>query len=386
MKLSLLLVAPLLAATLAAAPAAPVPDVHRHPSRGAGGTAAFVRVGDGPLVFTAQLTAPEVNADAAAQAEGALRALDAALGTAGADLGRVVRLNAYVARETDVAAVEQAVARRFAGAPVAFSLVRTPLERDGAAVAFDAVATASRSPESVEVLSSAGAILPRGEKLFISGQAERGADLAAGARLTMAGLHRSLAHLGLKRSDVVQVKAFIKPFSDHAAARRAIAASFEGGAVPPIVLLEWKSDLFAEIELVASARSLSAKPEAPIVHAWLPWLTKSTRYCHVATIAAGTPLIFLGAVDGTPGPDARAQMKTIFERLGSVLFDAGSSYRHLAKATYYLNDRAARALLGEIRGVYFDPLHPPAASALDVAGLGGTGRTAMLDLIAVPAK
>ena len=77
-------------------------------------------------------------------------------------------------------------------------------------------------------------------------------------------------------------------------------------------------------------------------------------------------------------------MKAIFERLGSVLFEAGSSYRHLAKATYYLADPKALALLGEIRGVYFDPARPPAASALRVGGLGHPGRAAQLDMIAVP--
>ena len=38
----------------------------------------------------------------------------------------------------------------------------------------------------------------------------------------MAGLHRSLAHVGLQKSAVVHLKAFIRPFSDHAAARREI--------------------------------------------------------------------------------------------------------------------------------------------------------------------
>jgi enamine deaminase RidA (YjgF/YER057c/UK114 family) len=79
-------------------------------------------------------------------------------------------------------------------------------------------------------------------------------------------------------------------------------------------------------------------------------------------------------------------MKVIFERIGSTLFDAGSSYRHLAKATYYLVDPPARAALGEIRDVYYDPTRPPAASALEVTSLGHPGRAALIDLIAVPAR
>jgi enamine deaminase RidA (YjgF/YER057c/UK114 family) len=98
----------------------------------------------------------------------------------------------------------------------------------------------------------------------------------------------------------------------------------------------------------------------------------------------GTPLIFIGAIDGGDRNDPRTQMKTIFERLGSVLFEAGSSYRNMAKATYYLSDRTARTLLGDIRGVYYDPTRPPAASAVGVEGHGHPGRAAMLDMIAVP--
>ncbi len=221
--------------------------------------------------------------------------------------------------------------------------------------------------------------------MFISGQAEKGPDVASAVKLTMAGLHRSLAHLGLAKADVVQVKAFIRPMGDHEVARREIAASFEGGPVPPTVIHEWVSELHTEIELVVSARRLPPQSEA-ITYAWLPWLNKSNRYCNVTTVAAGTPLIFIGAIDGGDAGDARAQMKVIFERLGSVLFDAGSSYRNLAKATYVLADPATRAILGDIRGVYYDPTRPPAASALNVRGTGIAGRAAWVDMIAVPGR
>jgi len=247
------------------------------------------------------------------------------------------------------------------------------------------VAVSSLNVATVQIIEPALAVMPAGGKLFISGQAERGTDLASALRLTMAGLHRSVAHLGLKKSDIVQVKAFFKPFSEHAVLTREVEASFGGAPTPPAVAMEWVSDQFAEIELVVSAHA-RPKPEEKITFAWLPWLTKSPRYCNVTQIAAGTPLIFIGAIDGGDATDPRAQMKTIFERLGSTLFEAGSSYRHMAKATYYLADPSARALLGDIRDVYYDPARPPAASALNMPGLGYPGRAAMIDVIAVPAK
>ena len=350
------------------------------------GTAFSVRVPDQPLVFTGQVFAPAGSSNPRVEADAALKALEMTLVKVGASIASVVRLNGYVADDTSVAAVEAAVAARFAGTPPAFTLARSPLTQPLARVAFDAVATTSRAPSTVEIIDASAAVLPAGGKIFISGQVVRGTDLASGAKLTMGGLFRSLEHLGLDRADVVQVKAFIKPFEDHAAASREIAASFGGGRVPPIIIMEWVSDIYTEIELVASARDRAIKAADGIVYTMLPWLTASPRYCHVSQVAAGTPVIFIGAIDGGDGNDPRTQMKTIFERLGSILFEAGSSYRNMAKATYYLNDPIARAMLGDIRAVYYDPTRAPAASALGVNGLGRPGRAAMVDMIAVPIK
>lgn len=345
------------------------------------GTAWSVRVPDGPLVFTGQIYGADFSADARQQAEQALATLAKRLRERGSELDQVVRLNAYVAEVASADVVEAVVGERFKATPVAFTLVRTPLAQKGAVVAFEAVATTS----AVSAMDSAAVVLPAGGKVFISGQAEKGTDLASAVRLTMVGLHRSVAHLGLKKSDIVQVKAFIRPASDHATATREVAASFDGGTVPPTVLIEWQSELFAEIEIVVSAAALATKKGENISYAWLPWLNPSPRYCNVAHIAAGTPLIFIGSLDGGAG-DGRSQMKTVFERLGSVLFESGSSYRNLAKATYYLAPGPARLLLGDIRGVYFDPMRPPAASALQVPALGAAGRVIEIDMIAVPVK
>lgn len=343
-----------------------------------------VCVADGPLVFTGLITGSYRGNDIAQQATSALSALGETLAAAGSSLERMARLTVVVAPGEDAAALRAEMVRRLP-APPALTIVQSPLVETGAAVALDAVATTSRTTDAVQRVAPDAAIMPAGAKLFISGQAERGTDLASATRLTMAGLFRSLEHLGLRGSDVVQVRAFITRFADHAEASREINAGFDGKA-PPIVLLEWVSDLHAEIELVVSARALGVGPEGRIAHAWLPWLTASPRYCHVTHVSAGTPLIFIAGIDGGETGDARTQMKAIFARLGSTLFDAGSSYRHLAKATYYLSGNAARTVLNEIRGVYYDPQRPPAASALEVKQVGLPGRTATIDLIAVPAK
>ena len=348
------------------------------------GQAWSVRVPDASLVFTGAVTGPAA-ADTATEAAGALAELDRVVRAAGGDPAGIMRLNALVASDADVAGVETAVARRFADSPVAYTLVRTPLVTTGRRVAFEAVATAAANPASVEFRGGA-AVLPAGGKVFVSGQAEKGADVAEAVRATMAGLHRTLAHLGLRKVDVVQIKAFIAPFTDHAAAVREVAASFDGGPVPPLVLVEWVSTLPAEIELIASARALPAPAGDRVAWLPLPWLTVSPRYCRVSHVGGGVPLIFLGGIDGDGGGDARGQMKLIFERIGSALYEAGSSYRNLVKATYYLSGAKARAELGDIRGVYYDPTRAPAASALESRSLGLPGRTALIDLIAFPVK
>ncbi len=350
------------------------------------GTAAAVRLPDQPLVFTGQVFSASRADDIRSEIEGALQALEAVLNRSGATMAGIARLNAYVTDDAAVEAVEAVVATRFADAPPAFTLAVSPLTKTNARVAFDAVATSSRDPGKVEVLDSSAAILPAGSKVFISGQVVRGTDLGSGANLTMGGLFRSLTHLGLSKADVVQVKAFIQPFSDHAAAAREIAASFVGGPVPPIVIMEWVSDIFTEIELVAAASALSGGASDGIMYSALPWLTPSPRFSHVCHVAAGTPLIFIGAISGDDTANPRTQMKTLFERIGSVLFEAGSSYRNVAKATYYLQHPDARTLLGDIRAVYYDPTRAPAASALGVKSLGHPGRAAAVDLIAVPIK
>lgn len=350
------------------------------------GMAASIRVPDQPLVFTGQVFAVGSAADIRVEAEGALQALETVLARAGATMAGIVRLNAYVADDAAVGAVEALMAARFADAPPAFTLAVSPLTKLKARVAFEAVATSSRRPAKVEVLDSTAAVLPAGGKIFISGQVVRGSDLGSGANLTMVGLFRSLTHLGLSKTDVVQVKAFIQPFSDHAAAAREIAASFAGGPVPPIVIMEWVSDIFTEIELVATAGALPVSATDEIAYTTLPWLTPSPRFSHVCHVAAGTPLIFIGAVHGGEATEPRAQMKTLFERLGSILFEAGTSYRNLAKATYYLQHPDTRPLLGDLRSVYYDPTRAPAASALGVKSLGHPGRVATVDMIAVPIK
>ena len=354
-----------------------------HPDQS--GTAAFVRVADGPLFFSRHVFARDVTLDARGQADQAFDALGVELGKVGGDLSRVIRLNAYVAAESDTPAVEAAIAARFAAHPPALTLVATPLVVPGARVAFDVVAAVSPAPAPTTVVwTDSGGVLPAGAKVFLSGQVERGDDLVSSVRRTMEGLHRTNADLGLAKTDVVQIKVFMQPFAGHPIAIREIAATFEGGRTPPIIVMEWISNNPVEFEMVVSG--VAGRPASPVPLRFPPLAGKpnSPRYSHIAAVAAGTPLIFLGGLNTGPGVAHREQWKQIFERLGSTLFEAGSSFRHLVKATYFVTDSSARGVLNDIRAVYYDPAGPPAASAIGVKSVGRPDRAWHIDLIAVP--
>jgi enamine deaminase RidA (YjgF/YER057c/UK114 family) len=373
-----------LSASAAQSATSTVQPIQRITDKSRGGTALAVRAIDSPLVFTAQLFATDLSRDARGQAEQALDQIAAAVTEAGGSLSTILRLNVFVAEDHVTAAVDAVIAARFSSGPPAVTLVRSPLATKGALVAFDAVAAVSRSGASVEILKNA-AVLPAGGKAFVSGQAQKGKDVAESVQLTMESLHRSLAHIGLNPADVVQVRAFIQPFSDHAAAHAEIAKTYAAGKTPPIVLLEWLSTSPTEIELVAAARNLPPTATDPVAFLSLPGMTTSPLYCRIATVSAGTPLIFLSGIDAA-GANAREQWKAVFGQLGNVLFESGSSFRHLVKATYFLADANARQSLTDIRPTYYDPARPPAASALNVTSLGRPGKAVMLDMIAVPAR
>src|SRR6185295_15270286 len=138
----------------------------------------------------------------------------------------------------------------------------------------------------------------------------------------------------------------------------------------PIVITEWLAEAPTEIELVAAAPTLAAKDNEPAAFLSLPGMTTSPYYSRVATVGAGSPLIFIAGIDGGEAANPRDQWLEVFQRLGFVLRESGSSFRHMVKATYFLSHPKAREALGEIRGVYYDPSRPPAASAIEVKSIG----------------
>ena len=55
----------------------------------------------------------------------------------------------------------------------------------------------------------------------------------------------------------------------------------------------------------------------------------------------------------------RGQVEAIFEKLSSLLAEAGSDLGHLVKAMYYVTDEPTTTALGQLRARYYDPKRPP---------------------------
>lgn len=371
-----------LVALLLAAPATADGPQAFGPSPGTG-TSAAVRVENVPLAHTAQLLPVDVRGavvgkgKAGEQIDHLLDDLDAALRQVDSALERVVKVNVYVARAESLPDVDRALARRFKGPtrPAACYVV-TALPHPDALVALDAVAV---SAAKSAVRRERAAVLPAGARVYVSGQAEKGKDLAEATRKTLEGLDATLKHLGLGRGDVVQAKAFLTPMAGVEAARKELAAFFGAGG-PPLAFVEWESGLPIEIELVVAAGA-ERKGEA-IEYLTPPGMTASPVYSRVARINRG-PTIYVGGLYGAKRDAPAAEVESAFAALSGVLKEAGGDLRHLAKATYYVSTDAVSAKLNELRPRYYDPRRPPAASKAKVAGVGRSGALTM-DLIAVP--
>ncbi|MGL4551225.1 MAG: RidA family protein, partial [Gemmataceae bacterium] len=306
------------------------------PSSDAGSSAA-VRVEDVPQAHTAQLLAADPGR--------VLDDLDAALRGVGSSLERAVKVNWYVTRAGAVPGVDRAMAARFKGPHrPAVSFVVTPLPHPDALVGADAVAVSAAVKRTRSV-----AVLPAGARVYVSGQAEKGTDLADATRKTIAGLDATLKHLGRTRADVVQAKAFLTPMSGVEAARKELAAAF-GGAV--LSFVEWESTLPIEIELVVAG----GKAGEGVEYLTPPGMTASPIYSRVARVGGG-PTVYVGGRYGADGEVAKT-----FDGLGKVLETTGTDWRHLAKATYYVSTEVVSRELNEVRPKYYDARRPPAAS------------------------
>jgi len=357
--------------------------VHRYVQEGKS-SADAVRVSDTALLYTGQIEPMDLTGTIDQQCVSVFDALNAELAKAGSSLSQVVRLNCYYTKDSALGAFQAELMKRFSRSLPAVSYIFIQDKNSKAFVMAEAVAVSTQNISHVARIDDHVSILPKGAKVFVSGQAEKGKDAITSVHATMAGLMKSLKHLGLTSNDCVQIKAFIKPGLDKADLNLEIASFFEG-VPPPIVMIEWIGDYNAEIEMVAASSQVTQDVES-VSYGYFPWLHKSPRYSSFVRIKADTPLIFISQIESDSVIASPDQLSRVFEKLGTVLFKSGSSYRNLVKVTYYIGDLKLRTGLSDIRGVYFDPSRAPAASAIGVEAFDRAGITFGMDVVAVPAS
>lgn len=327
----------------------------------------------------------------AAQANEVWKRLSAAFSDQELTTAHLVKLNVCVANETVAGEFRQFLTERLRGQPaVAVSFVQSRLPKAGAFLGVDAVAVADPSVQTRLVFrvgdattTRPSATLPPGPRLYVSGQAEKGTDLADATQKTLVSLRKTLQHLDCDLVDVVQVKCFLAPMAEVAATESAIVEFFPKPA-PPCVFVEWQSSLPIEIELVAAAKR-SSSPREPLEFLTPPGMTASPVFCRVVRVNDPRTIFVSGLYSREIG-DGAAQVNDVFAQLQEILKATGSDLRHLAKATYYVSDNDVSAKLNELRPKFYAPDRPPAASKAQVFGVGMTGRSLTLDMIAVPAK
>ena len=350
-----------------------------------GGSSAVV-VSDVPLLHTAQFGDPGPDTEKRSAVEQTARVLGLLEAAVGGDLDKIVRLNVCVANAEAVDPVRATLTKLLPnGKRPAVTFVVGSLADPGAKVAMDAVAIVDQKLPRVHFVGPDGpmghraAILPAGGRVYISGQAEKGATPAEAARKTLASLRDTLEFLGLDDSHVVQCKSFLKPISATADVAKEFEAHFGKGKVPPLVFVEWESNLPIEIELIAAAPNAKRGVEFLTP----PGMTASPVYSRVTRVKSHQYLYTGGLVSAKAG-NGEEQVAGVFDRLRGILKETDSDFKHLAKATYYVSDNDASNSLNKLRPNYYDPKRPPAASKAMVVGTGVADRSLILDMIAVP--
>ncbi len=368
------------------------------PSESTGSSAAVVVDENVSLAHTAQFFPLDAQGqivgvgDVVKQTHQVFQRLNQALKLAQSDLSQAVKVDVYLAKDEDLPRVQNFFAHRYIGElKPAVSFVVGELAMPDALIAMDVVAAAADSKEG-EVKwfplrpkngRSSASMLPPGPKIYISGMADTNA-LPEATRKTLEKLLGVLNHFGLKKTDVVQIKAFMQPISQVEVVRKEIVQFF-GGQSPPIVFVDWISpppNPPIEIELIASAKNGIGKTDESVSFITPPGTTSTKVYSRVARVDRGR-MIYVSGLYGMKSKDAEGQVREIFAKLGDLMKKTGSDFTHLVKATYYVSDNDASNKLNDIRPEFYDPQRPPAASKAKVKGVGVAEKTVTLDMIAV---
>lgn len=354
-----------------------------------------------PLVHTRQLLPLDRDGKAAGagsvdkQIEQVLDNLDAVLKASGSDLGKLVRLNVYALTPQTVDRVREVLRQRLdAAVRPAITAVLTPMPHRKALVAVDAVAVSAEKSQTVVLKRCAAvagdkdradaAVLPPGGVAYLSGVPEESDVAVPAVTKSMSALWRTLAQLQLSAAQVVQLKVFLRPALAADEVARRLKEFFPDQLTPPVVFVEWNAAPQAEIELIAQLPPTD-KPAPALEYYNPPEVRPLPIFSRVALVRSQRQIYVAGLFARAAG-NGEAQAGDVFAQLQTILDQTGSDMQHLVKASYYVCDPDASRGYDIARPRLLDPLCPPAASLVMVHGVGRSGRTLTMDMIAVPGE
>lgn len=353
---------------------------------------AIVVKGSAALVYTAQLLPLDVYGklgDTNTHVEAVFDLLDKVLQAAQASRETVVKLNVYVARDDVTAGVRAEINRRFGQKLPAVAYVRGNLSQKGALLALDAVAVSANTSGKTELVQLPSihsvpggchyTILPAGRKAYVSGLAGEG-TMREATESVLKQLWDTLNFLEAKPEQIAQFKVFINPLTDQKVVVDAIKQRFPEGGVPVVHLVEWTTAAPVEIEMIVGFPKAQGLPV--IEYLTPPGAKASPVFSRVVRVNGGQE-VYLSGLYGEMNSMGETQLATIFHEMKRLVEAAGSDFRHLVKATYYVASDVTNRRLTTIRTEQFDPRRAPAASKAAVLGTGLAGRMVTLDMIAV---
>jgi enamine deaminase RidA (YjgF/YER057c/UK114 family) len=269
--------------------------------------------------------------------------------------------------------------------------VLTPMPHRQALVAVDAIAVSSEKGQTVALKrceAVAGdkdfadaAVLPPGGVAYLSGVPEESDVAVPAVTKSMSTLWRTLGQLKISAAQVVQLKVFLRPALAADEVSRRLKEFFPGQMTPPVVFVEWSAAPQAEIELIAQLPPTD-KPAQDLEYYNPPDTRPLPIFSRVALVRSQRQ-IYLAGLFAREAGNGEAQAGDVFAQLKTILDQTGSDLRHLVKASYYVCDPDAGRGYDIARPKVLDPKRPPAASLIMVHGVGKSGRTLTMDMIAV---
>jgi len=356
-------------------------ELHRHKSPNQTSTEA-VEIRDAVLFHTDQIV-PDAQTTTSfeKQTKAVLQMLKTVIEEHQLSISELVKLNVYLRDEQDSSIFEQQLVDWCGKQLPAVAYVQTPLPNVNDSIGLDAVIAGKRIVSEKSSHSIHVRALPRGDVVYVSGQAEPG-DLPTATRATLESLLKTIEHLNLNREQVIGIKCFLTPMADVSAVKSQIAEVFEVGPMPVVSYVEWiaSSSRPIEIEMIVAAPHEDA--ESTVTYFTPPGMQASPVFSRVARIH-GNQRIYLSGI-ASPTADAALETRAVFDRIELALEQAGSDLTHLAKATYYVSTSDASQQLNQLRPSYYDSKRPPAASKAMVSGVGYLDAELSIDLIAAP--